>query len=1414
MAENSLKPNYIFEVSWEVCNKVGGIYTVVSTKALTLVEKFKDKLILIGPDIWKETEEHPEFTEDKFLFHSWREQAELQGLKFKIGRWNIAGHPIAILVDFTPFFAIKDKVFTDLWNWFELDSLPGQWDYIEPALFGYAAGKIIESFYNFHLSYQDKVIAQFHEWMTGGGILYLNKMTPQIGTVFTTHATAVARAIAGNGLPLYKDFHLYHGDTQAKDFGIVSKHSLEKNSAKHSDCFTTVSDLTGKECSLLLGKDVDIVTPNGFEDSFVPGPEDFDKKRKIARDKLLEVSKTLFNYDLPEDSVLIATSGRYEFKNKGIDVYIDSLGKLDKSEKLDKTVVAFLLVPASHSGARKELIEKLANKTIDHPLENKILTHGLHEYDYDPIIKRIHANGLLNSENNKVKIVFVPCYLNGNDGIFNISYYDLLIGFDLTVFPSYYELWGYTPLESIAFRIPTVTTSLSGFGLWCNSKYMHINSGVKVIDRNDDNEEEVVDEITEYIKSFTQQNDDEIQRLRDMAYHVSRSALWENLINFYEKAYSTALNKVDSRKDLFKEKIHPEAVSAFVKPVHNKPIWKKVFIKSEIPGTLAGLQKLANNIWWTWNYEAIELFEMINQERWEEFHHNPISLLESITFEEYQELESNFVFTTKLSHVLDKFNKYMSCASQKKAPKVAYFSMEFGLHESINIYSGGLGILAGDYLKQASDSNYDIVGIGLLYRYGYFSQSLSKSGDQLAEYNAQRFSQMPINPVRDENNNWEKISIALPGRTLYAKIWRIDVGRVPLYLLDTDLDENREDDRSVTHQLYGGNWENRLKQEILLGVGGIRLLDVVGIKPDLYHCNEGHAAFTGLERLRKYVQVQNFSFTEALEIVRASALFTTHTPVPAGHDSFSEDLLRTYIPHYASRLNISWNTFMNLGRAIENDSYEKFSMSVLATKLSQEVNGVSKIHGEVTRKMFNNIWEGYFPEELFISYVTNGVHLPTWASKKWQALYKKTFGDKYLADQTNKDIWYKIYDVNDEIIWDIRQNHRKELIDYVKERINDTWTKRQENPKTKLEIIENLNENYLTIGFARRFATYKRAYLLFHNIERLAEILNNKERPVQFIFAGKAHPNDNAGQELLKRIVEISKRPEFLGKIIFVEGYDIEVATKLVQGVDIWLNTPTRPLEASGTSGEKAIMNGVLNLSVLDGWWAEAYQQNAGWALPELNTYENASFQDELDAETIYNLLEDKIVPMFYERDKKNIPPRWISFIKNSIANIAPQFNMKRMLDDYINQYYIKLYNRSLKIMENDYEMVHKLSAWKRRILRGWDSIEAISIDFPDSSMKPLLLGETFEAQIILDLNELSDSDIGIEIVFGQKKHEEITEIAFIHEMEVTNKENGKVTYDCKIPAERSGVYDFSFRIFPKNELLPNRQDFYLLKWI
>ena len=1409
--KKTIKPDYLFEVSWEVCNKVGGIHTVVATKAPVIQQEYGNNYIVIGPDVWKETIDNPEFTEDKSIFRVWRERAENEGLRIKIGRWNIKGRPVAILVDFTQYFTSKDKILAEFWEKYKLDSITGSWDYLEPALFGYAAGKVIESFYEFSLTAQDKIVAQFHEWMTGGGILYLNDRVPQIGTVFTTHATVVGRCIAGNNLPLYSHFDEYNGDAMAQRFHVMAKHSLELIAANESDAFTTVSKLTANECVQFLGRNPDVITPNGFDDSLFMDEETLAVKRLAAREKLLAVAQSVTGQPLPLDTLLLINSGRYEFRNKGIDLFLDALANLNSNKQLTYPVVAFITIPAHHSGPVPGLVEKLESGSFDGPQEKQYLTHGLFEPDYDPILRRLKENSLFNSLQDQVKVIFVPSYLNGNDGVFNLSYYDLLPGFDLSVFPSYYEPWGYTPLESLAFGVPTVTTTLAGFGLWM--KNIVKDSGITVIDRNDENNEKVVTDMVSVVLSFEKMSESTRGEISASAIALARTLFWSNLLIYYKEAYSVALERVADRSDLFRDKRQAETVISVNGKKTTHPEWRKVLVNHVFPDALKGLLTLSRNLYWCWNSEATDLFRMIDPQGWEYSDHNPIALLESLTYSRLQELEKDTDFMSRLTEAMKNFEEYMAKGVEKRKPSIAYFSMEFGLHESVQIYSGGLGVLAGDYLKEASDSNVELCGIGLLYRYGYFKQVLSPHGEQVPQYFPQRFNHLPLKPVRNSNGDWIMITLSLPGRNLYAKVWQLDVGRIPLYLLDADIEENSEADRFVTHQLYGGDLENRFKQELLLGVGGIRMLEAMGVEPDLYHCNEGHAAFIGIERLREYVQNKQLSFLQAIELVRASTLFTTHTPVPAGHDAFTEDLLRTYIPHYAVRLNISWNTFMNLGRYIENRNDQKFSMSVLASKLSQEINGVSRIHGQVSRQMFKSMYNGFYENEIHIGYVTNGVHYPTWANAKWKKLYKQEFGAAFLDDQSNPEYWKKIHNVSDERIWSIRQDLRTELISYIKKRLTDTMGTSSESPKQVIQIVDSLDPNALTIGFARRFATYKRAHLLFSNIERLAQILGNPKQPVQFVFAGKAHPADKAGADLIKRIVEVSRMPQFVSKIIFLENYNMAMARKLVQGVDIWLNTPTRPLEASGTSGEKAVMNGVVNFSVLDGWWAEGYREDAGWALKEERTYENQQFQDELDAETIYNILEDEIIPTFYDRDNDHIPHAWVKYVKNTIAGIAPHFTMKRQLDDYYSRFYTKLAHRSALLKEDDNAAMRRLASWKFRMIRNWDGIEVVDVLFPNPTYQTLNLGDIFKAELVLSLGDIAPDDIMIEMVTGQKENDAMTEPQSIRELKLLKVDGNLAHFTIEVETALAGVFDIAFRITPKNPLLPHRMDFNLVKW-
>ena len=844
----------------------------------------------------------------------------------------------------------------------------------------------------------------------------------------------------------------------------------------------------------------------------------------------------------------------------------------------------------------------------------------------------------------------------------------------------------------------------------------------------------------------------------------------------------------------------------------NAPVWREVNVKSRIPEPLKMLGKMARNIWWAWNDEATEMFRELDPELWQVVGQNPVALLERLSYEKLEALSADSNVLKKINDIYSKFEAYMNEKPDSSRPSVAYFCMEYGLTHVLKIYSGGLGILAGDYLKEASDSNVDMCGVGFLYRYGYFSQSLSMDGQQIANYEAQNFGSLPLERVTDEDGHPMVLDVPYLNYYVHAYVWRVNVGRVPLYLLDTDNEMNSEFDRPITYQLYGGDWENRLKQEILLGIGGVLLLKKLDIKKDVYHCNEGHAALCNVQRLCDYVE-GGMSFNEALEVVRASSLYTVHTPVPAGHDYFDEGLFGKYMGGYPQRMGISWDDLMDLGRINPGDHNERFCMSTFACNTCQEVNGVSWLHGKVSQEMFSGIWKGYFPEENHVGYVTNGVHFPTWCASEWKQLYAKYFDKNFLKDQSNPQIWEKIYSVPDEEVWKTRLALKNKLINYIRNQFRDTWLKNQGDPSRVVSLMDKINPNALLIGFARRFATYKRAHLLFTDLDRLSKIVNNPDYPVQFLFAGKAHPHDGAGQGLIKKIVEISQRPEFLGKIIFLENYDMKLARRLVSGVDIWMNTPTRPLEASGTSGEKALMNGVVNFSVLDGWWLEGYREGAGWALTEKRTYQNQEYQDKLDAATIYSILETEILPLYYARNKKGYSEGWVKTIKNSIAQIAPHYTMKRQLDDYYDKFYIKEAKRFKMLAADGCAKAKEIAAWKEEVAEKWDSIEVVSCEKTEDLVKGSIeSGKEYTITYVIDEKGLNDA-IGLELVTTYTAQDGKQHVYSVEPFNVVKKEGNLYTFQAKHKMENAGSFKVSYRMFPKNADLPHRQDFCYVRW-
>ena len=842
----------------------------------------------------------------------------------------------------------------------------------------------------------------------------------------------------------------------------------------------------------------------------------------------------------------------------------------------------------------------------------------------------------------------------------------------------------------------------------------------------------------------------------------------------------------------------------------NTPQWKEVTIKSTLPSELKCLDELAHNMWWAWNYEARNMWKSLDSDLYEEVGHNPVMLLDRLSYERKEAIVKDKAIMESVKQVYKKFREYMDVKPDATRPSVAYFCMEYGINQVVKIYSGGLGMLAGDYMKEASDSNVNMCGIGFLYRYGYFKQTLSMDGQQIAKYDAQNFNSLPVERVLDENGQPMVVDVPYMNYQVHAYVWVMNVGRIKLYLLDTDNDLNSEFDRPITHALYGGDNENRLKQEILLGIGGILTLKKLGIKKDIYHCNEGHAALCNLQRLIDYIK-EGLSFNEALELVRASSLYTVHTPVPAGHDYFDESLFGKYMGGYPQMLGITWDEFIGMGRNNPEDHSERFCMSVFACNTCQEVNGVSKLHGWVSQRMFAPIWKGYYPEESHVGYVTNGVHFPTWTATEWRKVYAKYFDKNYIYDQSNESLWHAIYNVPDAEIWETRMALKKKLVNYIREKFAATWLKNQGDPSRVVALLDSITPNALYIGFCRRFATYKRAHLLFTDLERLSKIVNNPERPVKFIFSGKAHPADGAGQGLIKKIFEISQRPEFLGKIIFLEDYDMQLARRLVSGVDIWMNTPTRPLEASGTSGEKAEMNGVVNLSVLDGWWVEGYREGAGWALKQERTYQNQGYQDQLDAATIYSLLENEILPLYYNRNEQGFSEGWIKTIKNSIATIAPHYTMKRQLDDYYDKFYSKEAANFKKLAANNNRLAKELAAWKETVAERWDAIRVVSKD--DSALSAAETGKEYTLRYVIDEQGLNDA-VGLELVSIKTDKNGEEHIFSKREFKMVGREGNNYTFEATFEPDVAGAFKSCVRMYPKNENLVHREDFCYVKWL
>jgi len=850
-------------------------------------------------------------------------------------------------------------------------------------------------------------------------------------------------------------------------------------------------------------------------------------------------------------------------------------------------------------------------------------------------------------------------------------------------------------------------------------------------------------------------------------------------------------------------------------------IFNKITVNPQLPKRIEKLNQIADNLWWSWNTEFLRLFKKIDIDLWDTVEKNPVKFLKLVSQEKLEEATKDSGFLKEYDKIVENFENYINSKNtwfSKKYPNnendlIAYFSAEYGLDQILPIYSGGLGILSGDHLKSASDLGIPLVAVGLLYKHGYFHQKINGYGDQETEYKDLDIKTLPIIPVKDEQGKDLVIYVKFPKRRLYLKVWQIKVGRVTLYLMDSDIEENHEEYRNITTTLYGGDQEMRISQEIVLGMGGVRLLKTLGLNPTVYHMNEGHSSFLILELIKNIIKEKELSFEMAKDIVSSKTVFTTHTPVPAGNDIFPLDLIEKYFKDYWKRFAITKDEFMKLGMKPNPEQNSGFNMGILALKVAGKKNGVSKLHGEVSRELFAEVWSEISPDESPITHVTNGIHTCSWLAPNLKELYNK-YLIPYWQDNIHKnETWDKIESIPDEELWKEHKERKEKLMEVAKNNITTRLRRCGYLYEEINSITSKLNPEALTIGFARRFATYKRATLLFRDLERITQILNDSERPVQILIAGKAHPRDKEGQDLIKYIHEISLKPQFKGKVFLLENYNIGMSRYLISGVDVWLNTPRRPMEASGTSGEKASVNGVVNFSILDGWWAEGYNQKNGWAIGTNKDYDNYELQDKEDSESIYNILENKIIPAYYDKNSKGISEKWVEIMKNSIMSTGGNYSTSRMLVDYTNELYMPLANLYNNYY-SDLTTVGEFNEWKKEIYRNWDDI--IIKEQNNLNNVSLDAGNTIKVACEVTLPNISVENIDVQVYYGQIKDNGMVEKIAVIPMEMidSNEEERKYSYEAQIDLTTGGNYGYTFRVMPKHHMLLDSENLNLVKWI
>ncbi len=1335
--QHTTRPGFLYEISWEACSPGGGIHTVLATSAPHLRAVYGDDLLYVGPDRWANRPGQGKFVPDP-VQPPVAALAMERDVPVRFGRWDIEGRPRVALIDFGRLLDQKNRVLGDLWTDYAVDSIHADWDTVERILFGYAAGTLVELHY--HTTVRPRAcraVAHVHNWQAAAAILRLDATAPEIGTVYTPHGTALGRGLAEAGVAAGNGAGDRDADllAVAKERGLEAAATLETAATKVASTLTIVDAGQEDEAVRVLERRPNLVTPNGFTTSVAPD----DARRNDVRAAVRRAAERFLGTPLDAETRMVFSSGPYEFRNKGIATTLHALARLRQTSP-SRSCILFVFSPAGQTGLSPEVRERLeSDELAGEPVG--VVTHNLTHPEDDPILRACREAELENQPDDPVKIIFVPVLLDARDPLFPYSYNDVLRAADLALFPSLYEPWGYTPLEALAAGVPAFTTDATGFGRFMAEVPAEERGALTVLPAGDDAT------LADRLARFLERSDDELEAWRAQAPALAQRTPWEERIGATLDAHVHALAHAAELAPTAPTFTPGPSTLRFTRRalVHVPTVGEEQLrlhrftVTTVLPDRLARLGDIARNPWWSWTPRAVALFERIagTSGGFAGAPGNPVKLLRELSAQRLAELGTDGDVLEHYDEVVGALESYLG-RSPADVPSTAYFCAEFAIHESLPIYSGGLGVLAGDHLKSASDIALPTVGVGLRYKNGYFIQTIGPDGSQGAEFRAFDPADTPMRQILDAEGEPLRIGIDMPGRTLQAGVWRVDVGRVPLYLLDTLVPENDAADQAITERLYPSEREPRLCQEILLGIGGWRLLRALGQTPQVCHLNEGHSAFLLLERLLELVENHGLTFDEAAIVVRDSSAFTTHTPVPAGHDRFSEGLMRRYFGHVAKRLGLDWQEFFDLGRATDDD--EEFSMTVLALKLCGRANGVSKLHGEVSRRMNTSVWPGLHESETPISSITNGVHLPTWCGPEAGQLLDAELGAGWRTGRPEADAWRRLDAVDDAPLWEMRHAQKRRLCAYLRRHLDETgqaWT----GP--------DLDEDALWIGYARRFAPYKRATLLFHDAARLERLLRNDDRPVRIVYAGKSHPDDREGSDLVKQIVALTRDPRFAGRVFFVEDYGMTAGRLLTQGVDVWLNTPTRPLEASGTSGMKACLNGGLHASILDGWWCEGYDGENGFTFGDGREYANADLLRAHDARSLYAMLETELVPLYFDKKDTGHPTGWLDKVRKCLATIPAFFDTDRMVGEYAKFAYSPLGQRAAAAPEDGYAQARERATHHAKLREAWKNVQIDDIQATDLSEGALGRNEAFEVRARVTHEGIDQKNLRVELFIG-----------------------------------------------------------------